>query len=67
MPKAPDTDVLQALATLEFAAEFSVNDPDAGRAEQQALVTFRRLASEAGYEVPTDFDGQKHLREFGED
>lgn len=56
--KPADKDILETLASLEFLAEVG-----AGKADAQAVTTFRRLAREAGYEIPESFDWQEHLPE----
>ena len=54
--KLADKDILESLAHLEFAAEMSAEALGERSHEAQAVTTFRRLAREAGYDVPTDFD-----------
>lgn len=56
--KPADKDMLETLAALEFGADMGAE----GAA--QGATTFRRIAREAGYQFPTNFDWQEYLPEY---
>lgn len=62
MVKLADKDILEALATIEFAAELDESDTGAKPYAQCATV-FRRLAREAGYKIPDAFNWSDHMPE----
>lgn len=61
--KVADKDMLETLSILEFYSEMCADDPDGDVSAAQAATTFRRLAREADYEIPVDFNWQEHLPE----
>ena len=59
--KIADKDILETLACLEFAAEMNESHQGIGSSDARNVTAFRRIAREAGYDLPPDFDWQIYL------